>query len=203
MDDVEGAHTAAPGNPMVEMTSRIGRIGRPVRAPEDRDEWDDDDDEEEEEQIWAERDSQSMYAHFFQRTPEQYEESLERARAITTEAWGSEPELSADTDEFELEVADLATSFRTLPFREVLLYIDLTGRSSARLPRLSDPVGDLNREQSLGLFLELERRGAFAEDEARIAYAGLSNLEKWRMHRERDGEVWDLQVGGWSSFGTD
>lgn len=65
MDDDEGAHTAAPGNPMVEMTSRIGRIGRPVRAPEDRDEWDDDDDDEEEEQIWAERDSQSMYAYFF------------------------------------------------------------------------------------------------------------------------------------------
>lgn len=184
---------------MDEMTGRIARIGRPVRAPEDGDERDGDDDYEE--HVWVERDSQHMFAQFFQRTPEQYVESLERARAITTARWGfEEPQSSAEIEGFETQVADLATAFRTLPFREVLLYMELLDQS-APLPPLSDPVGELSREQLAALFFELERRGAFAEeDDEPAVYAGRPSLEKWRMHREMEGEFFDLDVGGWCAI---
>ncbi|KAL9137923.1 MAG: hypothetical protein Q9175_000878 [Cornicularia normoerica] len=200
----------APGNTLLEMTGRLGRIGRPVQAPEGSEEWDDYDDEGYIERDLAERDSQGEYAHFFQRTAGQYEESLERARAIVTKFWQSEPHAPCGTNNhrhaqaMERAIADLANSFRTLPFREIVLYIRLMIEGPrSRFPRLSCPMTELNREQEEALFLELERQGAFARDRNSPVFVGLTNRERWQLHRERNGEVWDLQAGDWAGFGAD
>ena len=152
-----------------------------------------------------------MYSQFFQRTGAQYAESLERARAISTETW-SGMDISADSNDpglaeaMERQIAALAASFRTLAFREMVLYISLMAERPRGLPRMpspSDPLADLDDEQEEALFIELERQGAFEGDGHRAEYAGLSNRERWQMHRERDGEVWMHSRGIWAGIGGD
>ena len=105
------------GNSMHGMARRIGRIERPL--PGDRGVH---------VEVDADRNSQGMYTHFFQRTAEQYQESLQRARAISARIW-SELNIPVDTNDpqlaeaIERDIAALATSFRTLAFREMVLYI--------------------------------------------------------------------------------
>lgn len=186
------------GNSIHEMARRIGRIGRPLDGSGAF-------------ETDPDRRSQGMYSHFFQRTAAQYAESLERARAISTESW-SGMNIPAESNDpqmaevMERQIAALATSFRTLAFREMVLYITLMSERPRGLPRLpspSDPLADLNDEQEEALFLELERQGAFEGDAQRAEYAGLSNRERWHMHRERDGEVWMYSRGIWAGFGGD
>lgn len=203
-DDYDANEPVRPilvlGNSMHGMARRIGRIGRPL--PGDRGVFVESN---------ADRNTQGIYAHFFQRTAEQYEESLQRARAMATRIW-SEMNIPAETDDPELaesmerQIAALATSFRTLAFREMVLYMTMMSerpRGLPRLPGLSDPITELNNEQEEALFLELEREEAFEEDSHRPGYAGLSNRERWHLHRERDGEVWMFQRGIWAGFGAE
>ncbi|KAL9066128.1 MAG: hypothetical protein Q9161_007786 [Pseudevernia consocians] len=207
MEDDEEPDRPAPGITVLAMIRRIGRIGGPLAEREERGL-----DYAEEE--YPEDDSREVYAHFFQRTPEQYEESLQRARAILTSLWQSNPRSHVEAshsdqvrqhraEAMETDIEDLANSFRTLPFREMILYIGLRYYGARELPSLSDPLTELNREQEEALFLELERLGAFAVDHNRPDYAGLSNREKWQLHRERYGEVFNLRVAVWAGFGTD
>ena len=188
------------GNGVHGMATRIGRIGRPL--PGGRGAF---------VETNADRNSQGIYAHFFQRTAEQYQESVQRARAISTRTW-SELGMPAETDDPELaeslerHIAAVATSFRTLAFREMALYIWMMSerpRGLPRLPRLSDPITELNREQEEALFRELEREGAFEGDSRRPGYAGLSNRERWQLHRESAGEVWTFHGGYWAGFGAE
>ena len=191
----ESDRLAAGMRVALEMTGRIGQIGRPGDDPAEDEELGDLDD---------------IYGHFFQRTAQQYQESLQRARAILTPIWQLSLPSPADasstrhhTEARETDIADLASSFRTLRFRETILYVSLINLGARGLPLLSDPIMDLTWEQEEMLFLELERRGAFTSDEDDPNYVGLSNREKWQLHRERDGEVWDLEVGAWAGFGVD
>lgn len=185
---------------MHEMTRRVGRIGRRLHG-----------DGGVHIEMDSDSNSQGIYAHFFERTAEQYEESLQRARTISAREW-SELNISAETNDpqlaeaMERQIAALAASFRTLAFREMLLYLTLMSerpRGLPRLPALSDPITDLNHEQEDALFLELERQGAFEGDSDRPGYTGLSNRERWQAHREKDGEVWMFQRGVWAGFGAD
>ena len=183
---------------MHEMTRRVGRVGRPLGAGSV--------------EIDADRNSQGIYAYFFQRTAAQYDGSLRRARAILARSW-AELDLPSATNDPQLaeamqrQITALATSFRTLAFREMVLYITTMcerPRGLPSLPRLSDPLSDLNAEQEEALFRELEDLGAFEVDGRREGYVGLdNNRERWRMHRERDGEVWLLQRGVWAGFAAE
>lgn len=55
--------------------------------------------------------------------------------------------------------------------------------------------------------IEMARRigriGRPLGDGRRAEYAGLSNRERWQMHRERDGEVWMYSRGIWAGIGGD
>lgn len=101
-----------------------------------------------------------------------------------------------------MEIADLAHSFQALHCLEMVFYI---GRISegprGRFPTPTDPITELGREQEEALSLELGRQGAFAKSGDHPACAGLTGRERWRLHRERDGEVW--KAGVWAGFGVD
>ena len=199
IEDEGESDRPAPGMTLLEMIRRIGRIGGPLAGREEG---------------YLEEDLREELAPFLQRTPEQYEESLQRARAIVTRLWQSNPRppvQASYSDQFrqhhadpmEADIEDLACSFRTLPFRETILYIGIRYYAARELPPLlPGPLTELNREQEEALFLVLERLDAFTDDDDRPDYAGLSNRERWQLHRERDGEVWNLRVPVWAGFGT-
>lgn len=149
--------------------------------------------------------------HFFETTAEQYEESIRRARAtITTPQvpppdadmtiWSPLPYLQISAtetlrpDEMDPQyldsiVQDLATAYRTLSFREALVYeiLRCTG-ARGRLPPSSE-VGlqVLTSEQEEALFRELERRGAFIDFGVTRGYTGLTHRERWQVYRQEDG----------------
>ncbi|KAF6222657.1 hypothetical protein HO133_000704 [Letharia lupina] len=135
---------------------------------------------------------------------------LQRARAIVAKVWQSQPQSAAETNDqnrteaTEVEIADLAHSFQALQSLEMVFHI---GRISegprGRFPTLTDPITELGREQEEALSLELGRQGAFARHCDRPACAGLTNRERWRLHRDRDSEVWNRQAGVWDGFGAD
>ena len=103
-----------------------------------------------------------------------------------------------------MEIAVLAHSFQALHFLEMVLYIRLVSEGlRGRVPTLTDPITELGSEQEEALSLQLGRQGALARHCDRPACAGLTNRERWRLHRERDGEVWNLQAGVWDGFGAD
>lgn len=103
-----------------------------------------------------------------------------------------------------MEIAVLAHSFQALHFLQMVLYIRLVSEGlRGRVPTLTDPITELGREQAETLPLELGRQGALARHCDRPTCAGLTGRERWRLHRERDGEVWNLQAGVWAGFGVD
>ncbi len=155
--------------------------------------------------------------YFLHRSTEEYSESLRRARRIEltpvptppgfapfSEAeWERQQRRNGATfdeiadermyraDARESRITSLARSFRLLPFRECLLYIRLRS-DGAQIPRPGNPPRKLNAEQEEALFWEIERRGAF--DVVHRPYHGYrraSNRERWRLHRDRHGQVWD------------
>lgn len=163
------------------------------------------------------------YEHFLHRSTEEYLESLRRARNIESapappppgflpfseEEWarqqleiGATPTEIADerlyrADSLESRVESLARSFRLLSLRETMLYIRLQN-DGAEIPRLVIPLRGLNEEQEEALFLEIERRGAF--DIVHHVYYGYpegTNRERWRLHRERHGQVWNPVERHW------
>ena len=163
------------------------------------------------------------YEHFLHRSTEEYSGSLRRARTIESapppappgfvpfsEAEWERQQLAngatsaevADerlyrADSLESRIESLARSFRLLSFRETLLYICLQN-DGAQIPRIETPLVGLNAEQEEALFLEMERRGAF--DRIYHVYFGYpegSNRERWELHRERHGQVWNPVEGRW------
>lgn len=155
--------------------------------------------------------------YFLYRSTEEYSESLRRARRVETtpvppppgfapfsEAeWERQQRRNGATsaeiaeermyraDALESRITSLARSFRLLPFRECLLYIRLRN-DGAQIPPPGNPRRKLNAEQEEALFLEIERRGAFdVVHHAYYAYRRASNRQRWRLHRERHGQVWD------------
>lgn len=170
----------------------------------------------------AERQIRGWWPEFFRITPEQYHDSIRRARAVVitprvpppevdVNCWSPYPYLQLRTSEpLSLEEVDpryldevvqaLATVFRTLSFREALAYSKL--RDSGAEARLPVPpeydLRPLNAEQEEAMFLEMERRGAFAATVLARQSTGLTNREIWRVHREENGESWNPDTGLWS-----
>lgn len=177
--------------PLREIARRVDEAGGPFQEPERR-------------QSSAaggersrngdrQRHPSQRYDHFLHRSTQEYTESLRRARFIEM----------ADMHMFPTEVlidriGCLATSFRLLSFRETLLYIHLQDILGARMPCLETPLRGLNGQQEEALFLQLERRGAFNRPHhGYYSYREGSNRERWRLHRERHGQVWSTIERGW------
>ena len=171
----------------------------------------------------TQRQIRDWWPEFFSTTTEQYQESIRRAREVITtpripppgvdmnywspypylQTCASEPINLEEVDPRRLEnvVQSLATAFRTLPFRQALAYSIL--RDSGAGARLPVPpnynLRPLSAEQEEAMFLEIERRGGFAESNLARQYTGLTNREKWRVRREEDGESWNPDTRLWSS----
>lgn len=162
--------------------------------------------------------------YFLRRNTEEYSESLRRARRIEStpvppppgfapfsEAeWERQQRRNGATfdeiadermyraDALESRITSLARSFRLLPFRECLLYIRLRN-DGAQIPRLGNPPRKLNAEQEEALFWEIEGRGAFdVVHHAYSCYRRASTRERWRLHRDRHGQVWDPVRNLWT-----
>ena len=165
---------------LLQLLRRIRDILQPSQDSEENEEWEDDDDH----------------------ASEDDEESLQRALAVSRPSRqpGRRSPAAANnqylTEAEEAVVVDLLNLYRTLLSREMALYVGLISEDSQRLPSLSELSTQLDYEQEEALFLELERRGAFARDSHPPAYAGLTSREIWQSHRE-NGEVWDPQAGEW------
>ena len=167
------------------------------------------------------RQIRACWPEFFGTTTEQHQESVRRAKVIVTTPrtpppgadmafWSPFPYLQLCASEpispedvhsqtLDIVVQALATAFRTLPFREALAYSILrdTG-AAARLPvTLENDLRPRSAEQEEAMFLEMERRGAFAENDSARQYAGLSNRERWRVHREEYGQCWNPDTRRW------
>lgn len=171
--------------------------------------------------------SPNMYVNFLQRSTEEYSESFRRARAIEStpvpsppglpafsEEWGQEQQAHGVTsDEIAAERSDrtnlwgrrverFARSFRLLSFREFLLYLHLV-YDGAQLPQLAFPIRPLNPEQEEALFLEIERRGAFAmpgefyDEHTYFIYPMGTNRQRWQTHRETFGQVYNPVYRRW------
>ena len=160
---------------------------------------------------------------FLGTTPRWYEESVRRARAVITAPRLSsgvgnsqtrvrrpnmsgywEPAHGRDIgpEEREDTIQLLATTLRTLPFRESLIYLILRnfgGRSDLAYQLSPRDIQPLDSEQEEVLFREMETRGAFAWVDFRGQYAGLTNRERWQAHRE-NGEAWNPRTTRWSPF---
>lgn len=104
-----------------------------------------------------------------------------------------------DPQHVEKVIRALTNAFRTLSFRGAIVYSILRELGARdRLPLLSrDDLLPLSAEQEAALFQEMERRGAFTERDFVRQYTALNNRERWRVHREEDGEVWnpDMRLG--------
>lgn len=206
---------AIPGAFFLDVLRLVGEAGQP---PEEEQEHL----RREEEESNAHRQIRAWWPEFFRTTTEQYLDSIRRSREIVTtprtpppgadmnswspyphlEYYASEPIHPEEVDPRYLEhaVRVLATAFRTLSFREALAYSILrdTG-AEARLP--VPPEDDLrpgSAEQEEAMFLEMERRGAFAEYDSGHQYSGLSNRERWRVYREEYGQCWNPDTRRWS-----
>ncbi len=131
----------------------------------------------------------TWYGYFVEAAAEQYHESLIRARAyLARTSPGHE----------EHHVIALATAYRTLAIRDMLLYLKF-GRDGI-FPSVVGPIsGPLNAEQSEALFRELQRRGAFDPELHPFSqYEGLTDREMWLLHRE-EGESYSTWEGGYWS----
>ena len=139
---------------------------------------------------------------------EQYQESIQRARAAMTgfQIWYPHPDLldawlpirTQDIDPRELEdmVQDLATAYRTLSFREALvyqLYRQLNdGSEIERSPR-GPVIQPLDVMQQHILFHEMQRDGAFPRNYSER----LTNRQRWQRYRDC-GEAWNPLTRNWS-----
>lgn len=222
-DDWHGAHGRV--NPprrtdratfFVEVLRMVGEVGRPRQEGEEVTHM------EAREEDNRDR-IRRWWPYFFETTTDQYQESIRRARAVVTTPrvptpganmnfWMPYPYLQLSASEpINLEEIDpqrldkiiqaLATAFRTLSFREALVYSILRDfRADTQIPRTSeDGLRPLSAEQKEILFREMERRGAFPEIDPASQYTGLTNRERWRVHREDDGEIWNPHTGLWTS----
>lgn len=160
--------------------------------------------------------------HFFETTTEQYEESIRRARAtivtpqipspdVNMAFWSPLPYLQISAsetlhpDEVDPQYLDtivqaVATAYRTLPFREAVVYSIL--RNDGAHERLPPSSGNgyqvLTAEQEEALFRELERRGAFIGNDFIRVYTRLTHRQRWQVYREEDGYSWNPVTGFWS-----
>ena len=132
----------------------------------------------------------AWYGCFVQAAVEQYEESLTRAEAYLTRTFPAYRQHHIESQ---------ATALRTLPIREMLLYMKFA-RDGALPPVVGVISGPLSAEQLEKLFQELQRRGAFdIELHPFPSYEGLTDRQMWLRHRE-EGESYSTWEGGYWSL---
>ena len=134
----------------------------------------------------------TWYGWFVEAAAEQYDESLTRARAFLTRR-------SRHSEVEEFRIVSLATAYRTLAIRDMLLYLKFS-HEGIFPPVLGLIDGPLNPEQLEALFQELCRRGAFEMELHPFPYyEGLTDRHMWLLHRE-EGESYSTWEGGYWSL---
>lgn len=137
----------------------------------------------------------TWYGWFVEAAAEQYDESLVHARAFLASR-----SKRGVIEDFRVE--NLATAYRTLPIRDMLLYLKFSHEGI--FPPIVGPIGGpLSPEQLEALFQELRRREAFEMDLHPFPhYEGLTDRQMWLLHREEresyttwEGGYWSLLLG--------
>ena len=130
------------------------------------------------------------YNYFVEAAARQYQESLTRAEAYVARVY---PRYE------QHHIESQATAFRTLPIREMLLYLKFADEGA--LPPVEGIITEpLNAGQLEGLFQELRRRGAFHIDLHPFrSYHGLTDRQMWLRHRE-EGKSYSTWEGGYWSL---
>ena len=106
--------------------------------------------------------------------------------------------------DLESKVTELASAYRTVAFRETLLYLNLK-EAGARIPMLQSPHRGLSAHQEEVLLWELGQRGAFRGTPVRPGHMAMTNRELWYVHRSK-GEVYTYEIppaGGRGYWATD
>lgn len=102
--------------------------------------------------------------------------------------------------DLEARVTRLASAYRTMTFRETLLYVKLPEAGARMAPLRSSHNGEgLSAHQEVMLLWELGQRGAFTDARVRPRYMGMTNRQLWNAHRAK-GEVFTFETqhsGGW------
>ena len=101
------------------------------------------------------------------------------------------------------KVASLASAYRTMAYRETLLYLNLT-KAGARMPPLGTPHNGLTAQQEEALLWELGQRGAFSARQVRPGRMAMTNRQAWYVHRS-NGEVYTYETtpaSGWGYWST-
>lgn len=144
-----------------------------------------------------ERDGQEWFERWPLLTSQQIEDSEIRARQAllrpppSGSMHRSPPEAYSPPADLESRVAELASAYRTMAFRETLLYLDLM-KAGARMPPLELHYRALSAQHEEVLLWEMGQRGAFSAAQVIPGHMAMTNRESWYVHRMK-GEVYNYE----------
>ena len=108
-------------------------------------------------------------------------------------------ETPSTPEDMELQIARLSSAYRTMAFRETLLYLKLA-EAGARIPPLASKHSGLTTRQEEMLTWELGQRGAFRDARVRPGFMGMTNRQCLHAHRAK-GEVYTYETSTASGRG--
>ena len=143
-------------------------------------------------------DGQQWFERWPRPTSQEIEETQKRAQRTLLRPLPSGithrslPQTYAPSAEWDTRTAELASAYRTMAFRETLLYLKLkeAGARISLLQLLHKGLFAHQEEQSLW---ELGLRGAFRTTELRPGHLTMTNRQSWYVHRAR-GEVYTFRI---------
>ena len=144
------------------------------------------------------QDDEKWYDRWLLPTAQEYQNSEDRARQALlrpppTGLLLRPIQAYSPPADLESEVRQLSSAYRTLAFRETLLYLAFQC-SGARMPRLACPYKGLSPNHETHLLWELGQRGAFGDALSRPKDVALTNRQAWFVHRAK-GEVYTYEKG--------
>lgn len=142
------------------------------------------------------RDGQEWFERWPITTTQQCEASEKNARQTLSRpqpnGWlYAVPEPDLPPADLEIKVEELASAYRTMAFRETLLYLNLR-EAGARIRPLESPHKGLSAQEEDVLLSELGQRGAFINTHIRPEHLAMTNRQSWYVHRAK-GEVYTYE----------
>ena len=144
------------------------------------------------------QDGREWFQHWPSPTSQYFEDSLKYARQALLRPLpsglihGIPLHSYSPPVDFEFSVEDLASAYRTLAFRETLLYLYLK-EAGARIPPLEFPHRGLSAQHAEALLWELGQRGAFSVTYVKPGHLAMTNRQSWYVHRAK-GEVFTYEI---------
>lgn len=141
-------------------------------------------------------DGQEWFERWGIPTRQQYADSEKRARQTLSNPHPSgllqrSSRTYSPPADFDRRVRELASAYRTMAFRETLLYLNLE-EAGARIRPLESPHKGLSAHHEAMLLWELGQRGAFKETQVRPGHMAMTNRQSWYVHRAK-GEVYTYE----------